>query len=248
MKVAVCFSGQPRFVEKTYESIKKNLIDGYDVDVFVHTWIDKNGYQFRDDGSLLWKSETQPTNIDNIILDLYNPKKFLFETPKVFQPKKINGFDAKDYFVPLFTKRAQHFLTEKGKAYYVNVINSMWYSIMMSNLQKELYSKENGVVYDFVVRARFDVTYNQKIYYDMLDKNTLYAASQVHPDHIHDFFAVSNNNIMNIYSSLFNNLDFHLNKVSPDWRCGEGILKDILDLHGIRYQGFDCINPIVRPN
>lgn len=38
MKVALCLSGQPRSFEKGYEYIKKNLLDHYDVDVFIHTW------------------------------------------------------------------------------------------------------------------------------------------------------------------------------------------------------------------
>lgn len=38
MKVALCISGQPRSFEKGYDYIKKNLLDHYDVDVFIHTW------------------------------------------------------------------------------------------------------------------------------------------------------------------------------------------------------------------
>ena len=38
MKIALCFSGQPRSYEKGYEYYKKNLLDHYDVDVFIHTW------------------------------------------------------------------------------------------------------------------------------------------------------------------------------------------------------------------
>lgn len=38
MKVALCLSGRPRSHEKGYEYHKHNLLDHYDVDVFVHTW------------------------------------------------------------------------------------------------------------------------------------------------------------------------------------------------------------------
>ena len=38
MKIALCFSGQPRSYEKGFEYYKKNLLDHYDVDVFIHTW------------------------------------------------------------------------------------------------------------------------------------------------------------------------------------------------------------------
>lgn len=40
MKIALCLSGQARSFEKGYEYHKKNLLDHYDVDVFIHTWLD----------------------------------------------------------------------------------------------------------------------------------------------------------------------------------------------------------------
>ena len=39
-KIALCISGQPRFVEKGYEEVLKPFVlDGNDVDVFIHSWI-----------------------------------------------------------------------------------------------------------------------------------------------------------------------------------------------------------------
>lgn len=38
MKIALCFCGQARSFEKGYEYYKRNLLDHYDVDVFIHTW------------------------------------------------------------------------------------------------------------------------------------------------------------------------------------------------------------------
>jgi hypothetical protein len=40
MKIALCLSGQARSFEAGYEYYKKNLLDRYDVDVFIHTWHD----------------------------------------------------------------------------------------------------------------------------------------------------------------------------------------------------------------
>ena len=37
-KIALCLSGQPRSFEEGYEYNKRNLLDHYDVDVFIHTW------------------------------------------------------------------------------------------------------------------------------------------------------------------------------------------------------------------
>lgn len=38
MKIALCLSGQPRSYRQGFEYHKKNLLDHYDVDVFIHTW------------------------------------------------------------------------------------------------------------------------------------------------------------------------------------------------------------------
>lgn len=38
MRIALCFSGQPRSWKAGYEYYKKNLLDNHDVTVFIHTW------------------------------------------------------------------------------------------------------------------------------------------------------------------------------------------------------------------
>lgn len=42
MKLALCLSGQPRSYAKAFEYIKRNLLDHYDVDVFIHSWKSKS--------------------------------------------------------------------------------------------------------------------------------------------------------------------------------------------------------------
>ena len=60
MKIALCLSGQARSFEKGYVYYKKNLLDKYNVDVFIHSW----------------KFEQQEQYVD-----LYKPKEFTFATP-----------------------------------------------------------------------------------------------------------------------------------------------------------------------
>ncbi len=38
MKIALCFSGQARSFDKGYDFYKQNLLDHYDVDVYIHSW------------------------------------------------------------------------------------------------------------------------------------------------------------------------------------------------------------------
>ena len=61
MKIALCFSGQVRSFAKGYEYFKKNLLDHYDVDVYIHSW-------------------KRPREIgEPCINELYKPKDYLFE-------------------------------------------------------------------------------------------------------------------------------------------------------------------------
>ncbi len=62
MKIAVCISGQPRAYAQGYEYLKRNLLDKYDCDIFIHTWHNKV-YRTTDVIELYkpveWKAENQ---------------------------------------------------------------------------------------------------------------------------------------------------------------------------------------------
>jgi hypothetical protein len=60
MKIALCFSGQARSFETGFKYYKKNLLDHYDVDVYIHAWT------FTEEKKLL---------------DLYKPVGYAFEKP-----------------------------------------------------------------------------------------------------------------------------------------------------------------------
>ena len=49
MKIAFCFSGQPRDVKSTIESIKESWSKNYKVDFFYHSWWGDNNIPFRND-------------------------------------------------------------------------------------------------------------------------------------------------------------------------------------------------------
>lgn len=67
MKIAVCISGQPRFFEKGYKYIFKNLISNFEhVDIFFHCW-----------------ENNISENEKEQIIKLYNPKSFLFQKEKL---------------------------------------------------------------------------------------------------------------------------------------------------------------------
>lgn len=63
MKIAVCISGQYRAYKQGYEYLKRNLLDKYDCDIFIHSWQNNNIYVVDD------------------VRDLYKPKVWRFEQP-----------------------------------------------------------------------------------------------------------------------------------------------------------------------
>ena len=85
MKIALCFSGQARSFEQGYEFYKKNLLDHYDVDVYIHSW------KFDDERKLL---------------ELYRPVSYEFQTPPLgnFDNRYTNTPNAQKH-PPRFTYR-----------------------------------------------------------------------------------------------------------------------------------------------
>ena len=86
MKVALCFSGQPRFVNECSDLIINNAIQNYDIDVFAHLWYDddlKNKpYKHGGDGG--WEKQRISNNAVDDFIKLYNPKDILVEPSKFF--------------------------------------------------------------------------------------------------------------------------------------------------------------------
>lgn len=81
MKIAVCISGQPRAYAQGYEYMKRNLLDKYDCDIFIHTWHNK-----------VYGTED--------VISLYNPKMWNTErpfSPGVFDAKYTNTPNAKGW-------------------------------------------------------------------------------------------------------------------------------------------------------
>ena len=40
MKIALCLSGQPRYLDEGFYYLYENILKKYSVDVFIHTWWD----------------------------------------------------------------------------------------------------------------------------------------------------------------------------------------------------------------
>ena len=181
MKIALCLSGIPRNLNKAYPNIKKQLLDPYSPDVFIHTWYNKE-----DIGVPLFNSWGQKIEeqLDNFILsnifEKFNPKKLLVENQIDFDlPKKLN-----------FPK------------YGFNMV-SMLYSINEANNLKKRYEEENNFTYDIVIRSRFDLNIFGNLDLFSLDlDNKIHCLKECpHFNGVNDQFAVGSSQNIDVFSS-----------------------------------------------
>jgi hypothetical protein len=149
MKIALCFSGQPRYIERSYQQFEKNILSCNDnVDVFAHLWWD-DSYMGK---PFVWESKDRyPDDYSPLkdFCDKFKPKSTLVEAHK---PKEFFGYDdfpTTSLFDPSMDSDVIRSIVTRQR--------SQWYSIMWS--MSHHYLDE----YDFVVRARTDLTFDKPI-------------------------------------------------------------------------------------
>ncbi len=189
MKIALVLSGQLRHVERGFEFIFPNLMEGYEVDTFIHAWHnpEKTGEKFSS-----WWAGSHHDSADKLALDIYKPKKYLIEPQKEFDHKNYNA----DQF--------------EG-SYRVGATLSMFYSMQEANRLKCEYEKENEFKYDIVVRCRFDFGIFTKINYEQFEYNDFihFVDNCTHERAMcmNDHFAFSKSEYMDIYSNTFDSIE-----------------------------------------
>jgi len=194
LKTALCISGHLRTFEDNFASVKANILDRMDCDVFIHTW-DIMGMSYRPCDSGLYSVETQ--RLIDKIQRLYNPKKLVIEPTKSFT------------ITPLMQARLLDHRDISG-------ILSMYYKIEACNNLKKEYEKEQNMVYDCVIRFRGDLYMEMPI---PVDHNTnmhhLFIPVYGNFGGICDQFAYGSSSIMDTYSSLYSNLQKYLEAGAP---------------------------------
>jgi hypothetical protein len=86
-----------------------------------------------------------------------------------------------------------------------NAVN-MFYKIYKCNQLKKEYEDENNFKYDFVIRARCDVKYNEKLILKN-DKNTLYVPFGNDYNGLNDQFSFGDSETMDKVSDLYLNIN-----------------------------------------
>ena len=221
VKLALCFSGDPRTYNKCFKSIKFNLLDKFDCDIFVSTYKTTN-------------------KIKNDILNLYKPKKYNFHDKnnitKMVSEYAANLEDIKINILPVFenkntddmvfTNNCEDFFFNYDKyennfeyrKLAVNALCQFFGIYDVSNLCKE-YMLNTKTEYDYILRLRLDNTFSDNFVINELKENELlvndlqyYSNSIKLHDHFfmaksYTFFKIASlyNNIHNIIKTINNN-------------------------------------------
>jgi hypothetical protein len=212
MKVAVCYSGYLRILEKTFPHIRDVIFSGHDVDYFVHTW----------------ENDIYLSNVKYAKENL-KPKLFLQETPKSFERNPYSFINCdlteKKYldqlrksgedkvFTPIpckennfkFDRTAEVVKFRYYSSYPYDVL-SQYYSIYKSIELKKIYEQQNNFEYDCVVRIRSDFICNpiEIEKYNLNQINLPNCPTHMGTDlTVNDHFAFSSSKNMDIYSECF---------------------------------------------
>lgn len=212
MKIAFCMSGQPRTAEMGFKMINKYLLkpnQEFKIDFFLHAWYDREeiGKPWSSAQNYpIGKSGYVEDGTDSYLLEVYKPKKWLFE-------KQISFLD--------YTKNFNSVPNAKPE-----ILSSIFYSIYMSNQLKREYEIENNFKYDLVIRTRYDLAYMKKIdLHGLLSKKHKVIVPenfQIDQDNFFninkpmvDIFAASSSEQMDIFCSVFPNMRMLNNKLNP---------------------------------
>ena len=189
-KIAICFSGEIRDLERTKEYWSK-LIKEYDMDVYASFWNVEN--------------EEKGDTFDNFHR-LYDVKKTEVESFKSFEQSTLSqlrmGINPPNSLQQHLRESCMNFGTL-----------SMWYKIWRANLL----TKELDIDYDIVIRARTDVFFDERLDITENDMfNIPYGRVKTSnwdsSDGICDLFAYGSPKLMDYYSTCVFYMMEHLNK------------------------------------
>tara|TARA_B100001094_G_C18176222_1_gene798014 strand:+ start:973 stop:1749 length:777 start_codon:yes stop_codon:yes gene_type:complete len=250
MKIALCLSGQPRFVEECYPSIRDNVIDVNslrgEVDVFMHGWTpdEKEPYKFGGDGE--WKNKRLSQNDLQKAQDLYDPVAAKFEPQIEFKDPRIDFLPSMQKYMPGAENKEcleSGMTPEEYAARLFRNIMSMWYSRREANLLKEAHEARNGFKYDAVISSRYDLYVNSPLKLFGADTRIVHVPAMGKPDdEIADWLAVSSSDWMNIYCNVYTNIFYHyawFNQHADGTFSSERMLWNQLRTHGV---------PVLRRN
>jgi len=220
MRVALCFSGMPRFVEEAFPYWKQSLLDPYQPDVFVHTW-ENTGPSYN--------------NLRQTLLTLYNPRALTIQAPQTFD-------------VSIYRDRIWPHRTTPSNQ--VSQYTSIKRSLELRRQWETQHEFEYDIVirarFDWYLKEA-DLEVNDKInvaHTPTLLNHRFQFQGQPHVG-ISDQFAYGSSRNMTIYSQLVDNMPRLYQDHGIDF-CGELFLKAHLLYHQLDVKEHRWTNGMVR--
>jgi hypothetical protein len=200
MKVALCLFGhlggkkindgqlshQNLVASLPAEAYKKTILDGNDVDIFIHSWSEN----YRDQ-----------------IISLFSPTDSLIEKQKDFSSERLddylqNDIDSYSRDFNLDNQKTIHKLDDL-----IIRSSSRWYSNCEAIAMMMDYSQKNKITYDYVFQGRIDLLLTTRIDFSSLNPNYFYHPVRQDNDSqcIDDYFFISNQKNAEIFSEIYKN-------------------------------------------
>lgn len=255
MKVALCLSGQPRFVKEVAPHIVKNLCEGYDVDVFFHLWFDEDlqTKPYKYGGSGKWEDQRIPSTAIDDALKIYGPKLYKVEKSKVFKDSTMKT-DYCYYPDGNLVPWSKHWKEETEPNYITRMVNnwmSYHYGLNQVNLLRKEYEYANDFKYDWVVKCRTDSVVQTKIRYEDYDPNVVnYPGWLNQPDGmINDYLDFGGPKAMDAFMSTFCFMESLLERCDQEFGgawSNEMLHRKALDIFGIGHQSHSFIVSLPR--
>jgi hypothetical protein len=152
MKIALCFAGQPRFIDRMNFD---NLTQDHQVDTYAHFWWDESyrGEQFAWNSTLTYPEDYDPIEDFN---QRMNPKKIVFEK---YPDLDLSSFKMVSQMEFPLTEEVVEQSIFRQKCQWISVKNSI------------------GLIeepYDLVIRMRTDLEFPERVPLEELDGDGLY--------------------------------------------------------------------------
>ena len=203
MNIAICLSGSLRKIKKSLQSVEDISKTG-DIKLFIHTWNFEKQKNLQNQRLMPDEDSNinfllNKFNFESILIDKYESKLDLYEEIKKNCSVKLTQFPTLFRYYP------------------------MHYSINKANNLKKTYEKENNFIFDLVYRIRFDskILNPEKLHTNKINGDIVIIPN-IDKDFsgINDQFAYGSSTGIDMYSSLFDNL----NKLNGDYFNPEQLL------------------------
>lgn len=218
MKIAICFSGQTRYLEECYINFMDNIIKcnpECTIDIYVHSWL-----------NIIYNEDEQKK-----IFKKYNVTKYILENEIKFEKnfKYLND----DVYRKNHGKSSID-INPGGRQCYINNDGVKQTRYCVLNQYYQFYSTkkainlaiESNINYDLYIRYRFDNLIENNVIF----KSNIFNLCKIGEYNLlgHQDFLIANKENIEIYKKIYDNLDIHLRDYLKHCYC-------IIDDHMIKY-------------